>query len=310
MKHCTTLIGLLALSIAVVASAAQPRPAEPSAEVIARITAAAPDKATVQPARPRKVLVFNLCRGFYHDSIPVASKAMEILGQKTGAFTTVVSTDIAMFEPQTLAQFDAVILNNTTGEIFTPVLPPDATAEQRTEAENQELRLKKSLVDFVSGGKGLVGIHAATDCLYKWDEYGRMMGGYFWGHPWNEQVGVKIDDPDHPINAAFKGQGFMVADEIYQFRDPYSREELRVLLSLDVSRTNMTRQGINRKDNDFAVSWVRSYGQGRVFYCSLGHRHDIFWTPALLQHYLDGIQFALGDLKADTTPSAKLSRGK
>ncbi|MEA3365531.1 MAG: HEAT repeat domain-containing protein, partial [Candidatus Hydrogenedentes bacterium] len=66
------------------------------------------------------------------------------------------------------------------------------------------------------------------------------------------------------------------------------------------------KDGIRRDDDDFAVSWVRTYGEGRVFYCSLGHRHEIFWNPAILQHYLDGIQFALGDLAADTTPSAQL----
>ena len=65
-------------------------------------------------------------------------------------------------------------------------------------------------------------------------------------------------------------------------------------------------RNLGRTDNDFAVSWVRSWGKGRVFYCSLGHRNEIFWNPAILQHYLDGIQFALGDLPADTTPSAQL----
>jgi hypothetical protein len=67
----------------------------------------------------------------------------------------------------------------------------------------------------------------------------------------------------------------------------------------------MNKEGIHRADGDFAVSWVRNYGKGRVFYCSLGHRNEIFWNPAVLQHYLDGIQFALGDLPADAAPSAK-----
>ena len=63
-----------------------------------------------------------------------------------------------------------------------------------------------------------------------------------------------------------------------------------------------------RPDNDYALSWVRSFGQGRAFYCAFGHDHAIFWNPAILQHYLDGIQFALGDLPADATPSAKIKK--
>jgi type 1 glutamine amidotransferase len=261
------------------------RAGAPPDDQIRRMAEAAPKRPTAKPKRPRKLLVFNLCRGFRHGSIPWGSKAMEIMGKQTGAFTAVPSTDTAMFLPENLRQFDAVLMNNTTGELFT-----------------DEAR-KTALLEFVRSGKGIVGVHAATDCFYKWPEYGEMMGGYFNGHPWNEKVGVKLDDPGHPLVAAFGGRGFEVADEIYQFKEPYSREALKVILSLDVEKTNMKKGGIRRKDKDFAVSWVRSYGRGRVFYCSLGHRNDIFWNPAVLQHYLDGIQFALGDLDADTAPA-------
>ena len=262
-----------------------------SEEEIQKIEQAMPAKARVEPAKPRKLLVFNLCKGFAHSSIPYGAKAFEIMGRKTGAFEAVVSEDPAVFAPDSLAQFDAVVFNNSTGELF------------------DDPALKQGLLDFVKNGKGIVGVHAATDCFYKWADYGEMMGGYFWGHPWGGggTVTVKLDDPAHPLCAAFGGQGFDVNDEIYQIRDPYSREKLRVLLSLDTAKTDMKKGGIKRKDGDFAVSWIRSYGKGRVFYCSLGHNHHIFWTPALLEYYLDGIQFAMGDLEADTTPSAQLS---
>jgi type 1 glutamine amidotransferase len=194
-----------------------------------------------------------------------------------------------VFKPESLNTFDAVCFNNTTGELF-----EDAT-------------LKQALLDFIRGGKGIVGIHAATDCFYNWPEFGALMGGYFDGHPWNETVTVKLDEPGHPVNAAFGGKPFEIADEIYQFKEPYTRHALRVLLRLDTDKTNMTRDGIKRTDKDFAVSWVRNYGLGRLFYCSLGHREEIFCNPAVLGHYLAGIQFALGDLPADATPSARIA---
>ena len=248
---------------------------------IEKITSAVPRRATASPKRPRKLLIFTLCRGFRHGSIPWGSKALEIMGRATGAFEVEVTDDVSVFRPESLARFDAVCMNNTTGELF------------------DDPALKESLLAFVKSGKGLVGIHAATDCFDKWPEYGEMMGGYFWGHPWSENVGIKLDDPTHPLLAAFKGRNFEIGDEIYQFRAPYSRDVLRVLLSLDLTKTrNKGRRG----DADYAVAWVRSYGKGRVFYCSLGHRNEIFWNPAILQHYLDGIQFAFGDLSADTTP--------
>jgi sugar phosphate isomerase/epimerase len=64
---------------------------------------------------------------------------------------------------------------------------------------------------------------------------------------------------------------------------------------------------VTRPDNDYAVAWVRHYGRGRVFYCTIGHNPYVFWDPTLLGFYLDAIQFALGDLEAPTVPSAKLT---
>lgn len=308
MKTRAMLVAVLVGAFCAAGWAAEQKPRKNvlTPEVIAKVEAAAPAKATVQPAKPRKVLVFTLTKGFYHDVIPIGAKAIEIIGKKTGAWETVISDDIAMFEPGTLSQFDAVMMMSNTGK--------DLFSGKGAEAE---ARLKKSLLDFVASGKGIAGSHAATDCFYeKWPEYGQMMGGYFAGHPFYD-IAVKNEAPNHPINAAFKGQGFKIRDEMYTFRAPYTRENLRILLSIDLANSEKIKddpkkpgfkEKENRDDHDYAISWVREWGQGRVFYCSFGHFHDIFWNPAILQHYLDGMQYALGDLKADATPSAKLAK--
>jgi type 1 glutamine amidotransferase len=276
---------------------------------IEKIKSSLPEKATVAPKKQRKILIFNLTRGFRHDSIPVAAKAIELMGEKTGAFTTVVSEDISMFEQEVLEGFDAVLMNSTTGDLFMPPNFKQLSPDDQKAAVARSNLLRGNLLNFVKKGKGIIGIHAATDCFYNWKEYGEMMGGYFNGHPWGKVI-VKIDDPQHPINKAFEGKSFEISDEIYTFKDPYSRENLRVLLSVDweesVKKLNL-KNG-NRADNDYALSWIRKYGDGRVFYCAFGHRHDIFWNKQIMQHILDGIQFALGDLEADATPSAKLKK--
>jgi len=254
---------------------------------IQKITEAAPDSATAKPAKSRKLLVFWLCEGFFHGSIGHGNAALEIMGKKTGAYDTVISDDKAVFTPEVLKQFDAVMLNNTTRLKF-------------------DEKQRDALMSFVTGGKGICGIHAATDNFYEWPEGAEMMGGLFAGHPWGGggTWAVKLDEPKHPLNKAFGGKGFLVNDEIYKMKDPYSREKLRVLLSLDMSKKR-NRKG--REDDDNAIAWIREQGKGRVFYCSLGHNNHSFQTPAILQHYLDGVQYAMGDLKADATPSAKLS---
>lgn len=267
-----------------------------------RIREAAPDKPYARPQAPRTLLVFTLTRGYRHDSIPTGVAALRILGEKTGAFTIVHSEDVRMFQASELAQFDAVCLLNTTGELFRAADLDRLDDEQRSAAELRESLLMEGLAGFVERGKGLVGIHAATDTFYEWRWYGEAIGGYFDGHPWHEEVTVRVEEPGHPLNACCTDGDFTITDEIYQFREPYSRDRLRVLWRLDTDKTDMRKEGIKRTDRDFAISWVRTQGRSRVFYCALGHRDEVYWNPKVLRHYLAGIQFALGDLEADTTP--------
>jgi type 1 glutamine amidotransferase len=266
---------------------------------VKKIESAAPKKATVEPAKPRKLLVFWLCEGFFHQSIPLANKALEYMGEATGAYTTVITNDMSIFKPENLNQFDAVCFNSTTGLKFNPEKTPE---------------LCKSLMDFVRGGKGIVGIHAATDNFYEWPEAQEMMGGKFTGHPWGGggTWAIKIDEPDHPLMAAFKGKNFKINDEIYRTEPPlYSRDKQLVLMSLDMSdETTRNVKDFKPTDVDTGIAWVKTWGKGRVFYCSLGHNDHIYWNPAILQHYLDGIQFAFGDYKVDTKPRGTISSGK
>jgi type 1 glutamine amidotransferase len=271
-----------------------------AAEAIAK---ALPDKAFAEPFKPRKVLVFAKTAGFRHASIPTGKLALTELGKKTGAFETVVSDDLANFEPKTIDQFDAIVFLSTTMD---PFMPPQPVLQGMNEVDRKDTearveRLKKSLMDFVKGGKGFVGIHAATDTFYNWSEYGEMVGGYFDGHPWNanQPVSIKVEpgQEKHPLVAMFEGKNVDFKEEIYQFKEPYDSKKYHMLLRLDTDKTDMKLGGIKRTDKDFGVAWARSWGKGRVFYCSIGHNHEMYWHPTILRHYLAGIQWAIGDYK-------------
>jgi hypothetical protein len=126
----------------------------------------------------------------------------------------------------------------------------------------------------------------------------------------NEHVFIKLDDPIHPINQPFGGD-FDYRDEFFRVHEPYSRNRVRVLLTIDTAKTDMKQTPslgkVERADNDYALAWVRQYGRGRAFYCGFAHHPSVFWDPKMLQFYLAATQFALGDLQAPTTPSAKLT---
>jgi type 1 glutamine amidotransferase len=271
-----------------------------SANELKKIEAALPSAAPAKPAKPRKILIFDRTEGFHHDSIPCGDKAIELMGEKTGAYSVTISHDMNVFTPEILANYDAVLFNNTTQLKFS------------------DPKQREALLDYIKGGKGFIGIHAASDNFPTWPEAVEMIGGQFNGHPWTGggTWSVKVDDPDHTLNKSFGGKGFVIKDEIYQIKGPYSRDTHRVLLSLDMSKPSNLgaikgkKKGqawSGREDDDNAISWIKRCGEGRVFYCSLGHNKEIYWNKAVLAHYLAGIQWALGDLQADDTPTAKLA---
>ncbi|MFV1995665.1 MAG: ThuA domain-containing protein [Verrucomicrobiales bacterium] len=274
---------------------------EPTAEEKTLIADALPAHPTAAPKKARRILVFWRCETFIHKSIPFGNHALLEMGAKTGAWETDLAQDYAVFTPKNLANYDAVVFNNTTSLVF----------------ENDAQRA--ALMDFVKSGKGIVGIHAASDSFYQWEEASSMIGGQFNGHPWtqNGNWAFKLDDAAHPLNKAFAGKGFWHKDEIYWYKPETfaGKNNLRLLVSLDMARGENQKALDNKKYQDKApadrgtlevpVSWLREFAGGRIFYTNLGHRNDTYWQPAILQHYLDGIQYALGDLAADATPSAK-----
>jgi hypothetical protein len=263
-----------------------------------KIEAAIPQHAPAKPKKPRKLLVVDLNVAYPgHRSIPHLNYALERMGKQTGAYEPVFSNDLANLRWEKLRQYDALYLNNTVGMIF---VDPE---------------VRQGLSRFVREGGGLGGNHGTPHASMDWAEFSELFGAKGGAHrdP-DEKVTVKLDDPKSPINASFRGQPFTFTDEFFRWtaETPYSREKLHLLLSFDVAKTDMN-QGHDcavcaRADNDYGISWIRSYGKGRVFYCSLGHNAAAFWTPPILEHFLAGVQFILGDLKADTTPSAKLAR--
>src|SRR5947209_13027558 len=132
-----------------------PQSKTPKPEDQQKMEAALPVSAPAKPAKPRKVLVLCKAAGFVHSSIPLAAKTVEELGMKTGAWTTEVSYDPSVITDENLKQYDRVFLDRTTGFFLDDA---DATV---TSAR------KKALLDFVRSGKGLAGIHAASDSYHR-----------------------------------------------------------------------------------------------------------------------------------------------
>ena len=296
-----------------------------------QVLLALPGKPAVSPKKARKLLVVDVNAGYGgarggHATIPAANMSIETMGKRTGAWETVLSNDIDNFRYDKLKEFDAVFLNNTVGMLF------------------EDVEVRASLLRFVREGGGLAAYHGASHASLDWPEFAEMMGisqensrteietpkNLDPNDPtraWvpassNEVLTVKLDDPNSPLNAPFAGKEFVQNEEFYRFyEDTYSRDKLHILLSVDTDKTDMAQgvcnrnqwehsRGCVRADNDYAIAWIRSYGKGRIFYNAFGNDMTLFMKKPMVDHFMRAIQFVLGDLDADTTPSAKLAGHK
>ena len=161
---------------------------------------------------------------------------------------------------------------------------------------------KADLLSFVrDDGKGFIGIHSAAITFVSWPEYGKMIGGYFDGHPW----GV-FDAPLVVEDAGFPGMGhlprsFTLKDEIYQIKD-FSRDNVRVLLRLDAGKVDLSQKGVHRKDNDFAVIWARELRQGARPLQRPGASPRGLGRPEIQKMWLEMVQWSMGIIPGDATP--------
>jgi uncharacterized protein len=256
---------------------------------------AAPRQALVKPKKARKLLIIDLCPqgGFFHRTIPHANLALEFMAKNTGAFEPIFNNDLDNLKYPKIKEYDAVFLNSVVGSIFSD---PDVI---------------NGLIRYVRDGGGLAAIHGSTFASTDVPEYGELLGATTAPHRAFDVATLKIDDPNSPITKHFEGHDVLsYIDELYHFppSGPYSREKLHVLMSINLAKSPPRAPMLAvRPDNDYGLVWIRSYGNGRVFNCALGHSVLLFGTPTMAQMVFAGIQFVLGDLEADMTPSAKLS---
>jgi hypothetical protein len=249
------------------------------------------------PAQPTKrLLVLGEEKGYRHEAVSHAMATIERLGRETGLWVTTIRTDTEVltkkkleYNAKTLNDFDAVLFY-TGGEL------------------EMDLDQKAALLSFVrDDGKGFVGVHSATITFTSWPEYGEMIGGYFDEHPWGTfDAPILVEDPNFPGMRQWPNS-FVLKDEIYQIRN-FSRDKVRVLMRLDTSELDLNNTRVHRADHDFAVTWAKMYGKGRVYYSTLGHVEQNWDDPRMQKMYVEAIKWAMGLVDADVTPRPVVNR--
>ncbi|MSR44329.1 MAG: ThuA domain-containing protein [Phycisphaerales bacterium] len=215
--------------------------------------------------RPR-VLVFTKTATFRHASIPDGVRCVqEILAPDVDVVQT---EDATQFSPQNLSQFRAVIFLSTTGDVLD---------------ESQQFAFQ----NYIEGGGGFAGIHAATDTEHQWPWFAHMIGAHFAGHPEIQLATVVVEDKTHPSSASLPDR-WPRTDEWYRFnRNPRTVDGVHVLATIDES----TYSG-GGMDGDHPCIWWRMMKDGRCWYTAGGHTKESFTEPLFRGHLKEGILWA------------------
>ena len=240
-----------------------------------------------------RVLMITQSAGYRHGSVnrgkeelAPAEIAMTQLGQQTGLFDVHCSQDCkADFTKDNLKNYDLVMFY-TTGKL--PIADADMSYFL-----NDWLKQK---------GHGFIGFHSATDTFKEFEPYWDVIGGTFNGHPWGSgtTVTVSVHEPDHPTMKAFGGAEFTIKDEIYQYKN-WQPEKVRVLMSLNMAKCNPAKPYM------VPVAWVKTIGEGRMFYTNLGHNEGTWVDKRFLGSVEAGVKWTLGHVDGESKPNPELS---
>ncbi|PSL01957.1 ThuA domain-containing protein [Cecembia rubra] len=214
-----------------------------------------------------RALVFSKTKGFRHQSIPDGVVAIKKLG-RDHQFEVFSTEDADIFTDERLKRFDVIILMSTTGTIF-----------------NEEQ--KAAFQRFVQSGKGVVGIHSATDTEYEWPWYTKLIGAQFKNHPHIQSVRLNVVDKKHPSTYHLP-EKWLWTDELYAFKN--FNPNVRVLVTAD--ETSYDTGSAEGMGEFHPMAWTHEYDGGRIFYTALGHTDWAFLSDNFLQHIYGGIWYA------------------
>ncbi len=230
---------------------------------------------------PYKILSFSKTNGFRHSSIPFANSAMQALGA-ANRFTVDLTEDSTQFNDLNLAQYRAVVFNNTAGDVL------DAA---------QEAAFQR----YIRAGGGFVGIHNAANTETAWPWYGQLVGAFYMTEINDQAMRLQVLSGSHPSTLGLPSL-WTRFDEAYNFNVNPRTNGAIVLVNLD--ETSVTGGAMGA---DHPYSWYHAFDGGRAWYCVGGAQDASFSETYFRSHLLGGIQYAAGLSSAPSLPSVTVT---
>lgn len=224
-----------------------------------------------------KVLVYTKNgKGYVHDNIPSAVKAIEKLGAEKG-FKVDVSDDPAVFTEDNLKQYTFLLFPSTNNDVF--------------DTDDQRVNFRR----YIQSGGGFVGLHSVTGTERNWTWFKRMVGGSFAWHAKFQPFTIKVIDKRHP---SMEGVPLVWTreDECYFTKEMYPG--IRVLMAHDVSTLKGDQDHAEKVKTHSAqfpdyypAVWYQHFDGGTIWVTTLGHDKKDYEDPVYLNHIAQGMAF-------------------
>jgi type 1 glutamine amidotransferase len=239
-----------------------------------------------QPAREvnwEKVTVLVYTRngkGYVHDNIPHAVKAIQKLGREKG-FKVDVTDDPAAFTENNLSKYTFLLFPSTNNDVF--------------DTDEQRLAFRR----YIEAGGGFVGLHSVTGTERNWKWFKTMVGGSFLWHASFQPFKVKVIDKDHPSTRGLPAV-WERADECYFAKELYPG--IKVLMAHDLSSLNKEEEEkIKSASAPFAdyypAAWYQHFDGGTIWITTLGHDKQSYEDPTFIRHIFQGMHFVASQIK-------------
>jgi type 1 glutamine amidotransferase len=222
-----------------------------------------------------KVLVYaRNGKGYVHDNIDDAVKAVQQLGEKNG-FSVTASDDPTQFSEDNLKQYTLLLFANTNNDVF--------------DTDAQRLAFRR----YIESGGGFVGLHSVLGTERNWTWFKMMLGGSFAWHPKFQSLKLKLIDADHPSARNVPAE-WSKGDECYFMKEMFPG--INVFLAHDLSSLKKDEEEKIKAHtgsfgNYYPAAWYQHFDGGTVWVTTLGHDKKDYQDETYLNHIFQGIQF-------------------
>ncbi|WP_018628226.1 ThuA domain-containing protein [Niabella aurantiaca] len=231
-----------------------------------------------------KVLVYTKNgKGFVHDNIPSAVKAIQQLGAVHG-FKVDTSSQPSVMTEANLKQYTLLIFPSTNNDVF--------------DTDAQRLAFRR----YIEAGGGLVGIHSVTGTERNWRWFKMMLGGTFAWHAKFQEFTVRVIDTKHPsmkdVPAVWtKGDECYFAKEMYPGPHVLMVHDLRTIDTTNAGQKERLQKNRGNYGDFYPTAWEYPFDGGHTWVTTLGHDKKDYSDPVYLNHILEGIRFIASQVK-------------